>query len=92
MTGTDDLAILCGAIFGAATLAGGLGAGMALARRLASGRCSCGHSLGCVDKFTGNCTATVVQVSWVGGVRRTRKVIPCPCREHRRQQAMAVTS
>lgn len=55
------------------------------------GLCSCGHSWGCLDRFTGCCTATVVQANWVAGVRKTRKRVPCPCREHRQHIVRAIT-
>ena len=50
---------------------------------LRDGKCACGHPYGCVDTYTGKCTGTVVETHFVGGVRRTRKRVPCSCREHR---------
>jgi hypothetical protein len=61
---------------------GGAG-GYAIRGRLSANLCPCGHAATCVDKFTGYCTATVIETSYVGGVRRTRKRVPCPCRQHK---------
>lgn len=62
---------------------GGAG-GYAIRGRLSANLCGCRHALSCVDKFTGYCTATVIETNFVGGVRRTRKRVPCPCRQHQR--------
>ncbi len=50
---------------------------------LRDGKCACGHPYGCVDRYTGKCTGTVVETHFVGGVRRTRKRVPCSCLAHR---------
>lgn len=73
------LGVLAGLTFAALCFA----IAWALSGRILRTRCSCGHSYGAVDKFTGCCTDTVVQTHWLGGVKRTRKRVPCPCREHR---------
>ena len=62
---------------------GGAG-GYAIRGRLSANLCECGHARTCVDKFTGHCTATVIETHYVGGVRRTRKRVACSCRQHQR--------
>lgn len=71
---------------------GGAG-GYVLRDRLSANLCGCGHAWTCVDKFTGHCTATVIETNFVAGVRRTRKRVPCSCRQHRPPQpAVAAAS
>jgi hypothetical protein len=77
--------VIEGMLAGAGLIGAGATASWAVMRLRRPGLCSCGHSWGCLDKFTGHCTATVVQANWVGGVRKTRKRAPCPCMEHRQQ-------
>jgi hypothetical protein len=78
-------------VIGAALIGVGAVVMWAVMHLLRPGRCSCGHTWGMVDKFTGHCSATVVQANWVGGVRRTRKRVACPCNEHRQNVVRAIT-
>jgi hypothetical protein len=46
-------------------------------------RCACGHAFGMSDKYTGACTATVIETNYVYGIRRSRKRVLCACKQHR---------
>lgn len=50
---------------------------------VSASRCACGHAFGTVDKYDGHCTATVIETNYIGGVRRSRKRVACPCKAHR---------
>jgi hypothetical protein len=73
---------VAGAFAGLVILGAGAAGGWGVSAMLHRGRCSCGHGGGCLDRFTGNCTATVLQRNYVSGVHRSWKRVPCPCKEH----------
>jgi hypothetical protein len=76
--------VAIGAVLASATvLSGGMVFGWGLRGLTDSRRCACGHGWGTADRYDGHCTATVIQTNYVGGVRRTRKRVPCPCKAHR---------
>ncbi len=76
--------LITGTFAGLFLLGTGGAGGYAIRGRLSANLCGCGHPESCVDKFTGNCTATVIETSYIGGVRRTRKRVACSCRQHQR--------
>ena len=77
------LVIAGSAIAAAVVLAGGLVLGWGIHGLATANRCGCGHAFGCVDKYTGACTATVIETNYVYGIRRTRKRVACSCKAHR---------
>jgi hypothetical protein len=76
------LVIAGSAIAAAVVLAGGLVIGWGIHGLATANRCGCGHAFGCVDKYTGACTAQIRVRQYTQGWAKGWKYDPCPCRAH----------